>query len=147
MKPTLKDLSMHFKSMIFPLSLALLSTSVMAKEIDTQVVSVPRNTSCIKNNPCIVTSAHSAEIRNHTDTTRVFLVTYQICPEAEECRRDRYKITVAPQGHWYDSKMMTMNAKYHYIGERFLFADTILTETNGTPVDNVRATAKIQVHG
>lgn len=125
----------------------LFSLNAFAKEIDTQVVSVPRNTSCIKNNPCIVTSAHSAEIRNHTDSTRVFLVSYQICPEAEECRRDRYKITVAPQGHWYDSKIMSMNAKYHYVGDRFLFADTILTETNGTPVDNVRNAAKIQVHG
>ena len=123
-----------------------LTGSIWANNIETGVDAQPRNSSCIRNNGCIVATSHWANVINRSGALKTIYVTYQICPQNEDCRKDTYKVVVQP-GTWSDGKIMTLMAKYHYMGDFYLDATTTITDENRIVLSTMTKRGMVQVHG
>lgn len=123
-----------------------LSSSAFAYDPTVGVDVNPRNSSCVKNNGCIVASSHWATVHNTTTQPRTIFVRYTICPQNETCRSDTYRVIVNT-GNWQDNKMMSYLAKYHYNGDFYLDAETTVFDEKYNILNTIKRRGKIQVHG
>jgi hypothetical protein len=126
--------------------LSTLSLSAYALDFETGVDASPRSSSCLINSDCIVATSHWGSVINRTATPRYIYISYEICPQNEECKKEKFKVLVR-QGTWSDGKIISMKAKYHYYGDFYLDATTTITDEHHKVLSTLTNRGMIQVHG
>lgn len=98
----------------------------LAYAMQAEVTAKANQATALRGYTAYLSGDHSVKFTNDTDAAQTIRIRYWLCPEANECVKKRFKVTIAPHQTYTDFFQSHASVVFNRAGYKSLTATTLV---------------------